>query len=366
MRLLLFEFRKMIRTKTIPFLFLVTLLFVCALYARNLTQQDMVAANKIEWFSGYIQEVAQQNSTDRRMMMESPSAELEKRLDIGIMLQSQLNELIDSIEKGAWEDELQQEIDVYKTAIAYKDARGSYSLSEADMEDMIRTNGELLRLGLPKEDIDRSIQPPLFMKQMVSFVLNPIGYLVVLLLFGMAITREFEERNIQMIYTFPIPKWRYVLIKFTAMLLTALVWLSFFMFISYLLPTLVTETRENNFDYPLLLVTGEFLQVGTYIKEGMIYGIGVLFFSIAIVVLIGFGLRQTIISVIATIAIFIGGWMGVRNGMDVFLNPFTYVSENETILTQPTYYPGGFIVLLGISILLLLAAMWGNQKRGVS
>ena len=366
MSLLLFEFRKMIRMRTIPFLFLVTFLFVCALFVRNLTQQDMVAVNKIDWFSGYIQEVAQQNSTDRQMMIDSPSTELENRLDIGVALQSQLNELIDSIEKGAWEDELHREIGVYKTAMAYKEARGGYSLSEADMEDKIRINEELLRLGLPKEDIDRSIQPSLFMKQMITLVLNPFGYIMVLLLLGMAITREFEDRNVQMIYTFPIPKWRYVLIKFTAMLLTALVWLLFFMFITYLLPTLASEPRENSFDYPLLLATGEFLRVGTYIKEAIIYGVGVLLFSIAAVVLIGFGLRQTITSVIAIIAIFIGGWMGARNGMDVFLNPFTYVSENKAILIQQAYYPGGFFVLLGIAILLLLAAMWGNQKRGVS
>lgn len=366
MSLLLFEFKKLFRTRVLLVVVAGTLLLIGALFIRNVIQQDTVTADKIEWFSGYMQEVTGQNRTDAKMLEDHPDEVIERRLEIGVSLQKQLNELISFIEKGAWQEELQQEIVVYKTAIAYKDARGNYTMSNADMEDEIRINERLLALQLAKEDRSRSIQPPLFMKQMVSLILNPFGFIILLVLVGTVVTREFEDYNIQMIYTYPIPKWRYVLIKFTGMLTVGVLWISIIFFVSYLLPSLVSEPRENSFKYPLLLATGEILDVDTYVKAALLYSAGVLCFVVAAVTLIGFLFRQTIISSIVVVAIFIGGWMGTRNGLDRFWNPFTYVSENEAILTRSAYYPGGLIVLVGFAIVLLVIAMWGNQRRGIS
>ncbi|MCG3087603.1 ABC transporter permease subunit [Sporosarcina cyprini] len=366
MRQLLFEMKKMTRTRLLFFLAAGTLLLIGAIFIRNVLQQDMVTAEKVESFSNHLQDVSSQNRTDLMMMEDEPSEELELRLNKGLDLQDKLNELIDSISKGLWEDELQGEIEVSRSAMAYKDARGRYTMSHADLEDTIRLNEQLLALGLPKEDPDRSNQPPLFMKQMMVLVLNPVGYTVLFLLLGISITREFEDRNMRMVYAFPVPRWRLVLVKFISLLLVAMSWLVYFLLLSYLLPNLVMETREQIFDYPLLLTSGELMRVGSYINEAVLYSAGTLFFATAMVTLIGFGFRQTIVSSVIITALFTGGWMLARNGMDVFLNPFTYVSGNQVILSQPAFYPGGILVLLIVSIVLLFAAMWSNQRRGVA
>lgn len=366
MSLLLFEMKKLFRTRVLLLVVVATLLLIGGLFIRNVIQQDTVTADKIEWFSGYLQEVTSQNRTDTKMLEDFPDEGNEHRLEIGLSLQNQLNELISFIEKGAWQEEIRQEIDVYKTAIAYKDARGNYSMSKADMEDEIRINERLLALELPKEDRSRSIQPPLFIMQMVSLFLNPFGFSILLVLLGTAVTREFEDHNIRMIYTYPIPKWRYVLIKFTGMLAVGVMWIAIVFFVSYLLPLVVSEPKENNFKYPLLLATGEILDVGTYVKVAIIYSAGVLCFTVAAATLIGFLFRRSIIASIVVVAILVGGWMGTSNGLDGFWNPFTYVSENEVIINRFAYYPGGFIVLAGFAIFLLIIAMWGNQKRGIS
>lgn len=366
MRLLLFEFKKMLRTRLFLFLLAGTLLLIGTLFIRNVMQQDVVRAEKIEWFSGYMQEVTTQNRTDRQMLQETPDEELEQKLDIGVALQNQLNGLILSIENGAWEDELQQEIDVYRTAIDYKEVRGNYSFSNGDMEETIRLNKQLLLLGLPKEDISRSVQPPLFMKQIVLLVLNPFGLIVLLVLLGTAITREFEDRNMQMAYTFPIPKWKHVFVKFTGLLIVGLIWLSVLFSASYLLPTLTVESKELVFDYPLSLANGSFLDAGTYINEACIYSVGVLLFAIGVLTLVGFMARQTIISSVIILAVFAGGWMSIRNGMDLLWNPFTYVNVNEAIINYADYFPTGLIVLFGVAAVLLAIAMWGSRNWGVS
>lgn len=55
MKLILFELKKMIRTKGVPILLLLTVLFICGLFMRNVIQQDVLQTKKIEKFSKYDQ-----------------------------------------------------------------------------------------------------------------------------------------------------------------------------------------------------------------------------------------------------------------------------------------------------------------------
>ncbi|WP_042221047.1 ABC transporter permease [Oceanobacillus manasiensis] len=354
MNLLLFEFKKIIRTKAFPIFLIVTLALITGLFLRNVILQDTIVAQKIEHFSEYASEVSSENTGDNMTLhRDGPNAAIEERLEVGKLLADQLSQLLGAIQNNLWEEELQVEIEVYETAITYKNMNGNFRASIADMEDISRLNEELLRVGLPKENMDLSIQTSIFLKKVVSLFLSTPGFLVFLLVLGVSITREFEDRNIQMVYALPIARLQYVLTKFTSVLLCGVSWLAVVFITSYLLPLVFGHNEGNIFHYPLFTAEGNFITTGDYVKKTILYSALFMTFTVSLLTLLGFLTKNTIVSYLVGIFVFVGSWIVIENGMVFSLNPLTYQNIDASSLYQQGYDVKGICALLIASVVLL-------------
>lgn len=365
MKLILFEFKKMIRTKLVAFLLLVTVATIVGLFIRNVIQQDVIQKEKIEQFSDYLNDVVGQVMTDRMMLEDNFDSEIQARLERGGELSGELNTLLAAIEKKDWQTELQTEINVYNLATDYIRLKGDFNVSAEEREIRMKLNQELLKLGLPKENHDLSLQTSLFMKKMVSLLLTVGGFLILLLALGTVITKEFEGGNIKLVYTLPISRRKYVIVKFVSILAVSYVWLLTVFAVAYLLPALFGHHDEKSFTYPLLNKLGNFINTGTYMNEAVVYSVCFVTFAVAISVLISFLVRNTIISLLLIFGLFIGGYLVSNQLYDSVWIPFAYQNVDDVILTSLQSFSIGISVLIGSAFILLVLTMEVNRKRGV-
>lgn len=364
-RLIQFEWKKMIRTKFYVLFLLLSVLFVGGIFVRNFLLQEEIVNKKIEKFSDYRKDVLSQVTTDQKMMEDFPSPELEEKIEAGLLVYRALNQLIESIEGGKWEEELQYEIQVYELAMDYKEKQGQFKLSEKDMQKEIQLNEELLKRGLAKEDLDLSINPPIFLKKIVTFFFNTFGFLILLFLLTTYITREFEEHSIQIAFTLPVSRSRYIISKFLSLFSAGFIWWIAIFGVSYLLTTLFGTSQENSTVYPLFTQSGDFLDVGDYLWQAVGYSILFLAFAISILVFIGFLLRNTIVTSLLVFVLLIGNHLVLREEITALFNPFSYQQIDSLILKEPTYYPMGLVVIFCATVITLIFTILLNKRRGI-
>lgn len=366
MKLILFEWKKLLRTKLFPIFYILTIVFIAFLFSRNYLQQDLVKAKKIDYFSNIASEVYWINWADREILKQNDDPELKEKLEVGERLREQLRELIGHIDNNQWREELQKENEAYVSAeeyiVVYKEMIG---LNLSDMELIKKLNNELLKRGLPKEDFDLSIQPSIFMKQVINLILNPFGYVILLFVLGTIITREFEEKNIKMVYALPIPRAKYVAIKFFTFLSAAFLWVATIFIVSYALPTIFGNAEGDVFNYPLYTENETFISTSEYLQQALLYSFSFTAFAVSVLVVFGFVLRNTILTFLCVLLVFSAGWFFTNNGLHVFANPFTYQMMDPAILKTPSYYPGGGIVLVISITILIFLTMVLNRKRGI-
>ncbi|WP_062354404.1 ABC transporter permease [Bacillus kwashiorkori] len=365
-KLLLFEGKKLFRSKVFLGFLIISLLFIGTLFIYHWTQQDVIKAKKVDHFSYLASSVSQQNMFDReRLKLVHSDPPVEARLEIGTLLYQQLDALILSIEQNHWREELQNEINVYTTAIDYLNHEGRIELSAYEMNKVISLNEELLKRDLPKEDLQLSVQPALFLKKVVSILFHPIGFMILLFAVGMLITREFEEKNIQMVFTLPISNIKYISAKLFSIVLASLIWAIVVFIVSFLLPYLLWEEKSKIFQYPLYTIDDEFLNIGEYVQLAIIYTCSFIVFSIAMLNFVGFTLRNTIISFLVILLIFAGGYILIDYGISVIWNPLSYQNINQVILENPTYFPQGNVILWGFALVFVFLTFILNRERRV-
>ena len=365
MKLLLFEFKKMIRTKTVLYFMLLSVIFIVAIFLRNVVQQDMIPLKKAAYFWDFATDVSMQNNTDRRMLEKVEDEALEEKLVVGQQLHGLLRDLIQAIEDGEWESELTLENDVYETAMVYQARNGQFSLGQLDMEDTMKINEALQQANLAKEDMDLSIQQAVFMKKIHALLFGPIGFLLLLFVTGSVITREFEENNTRFIYTLPIQKWKYIFVKFGSVFVVGLLWIGLITGLSYVLPLFTQQPDGNVFAYPLLTATGTVIHTGQYLLHSILLAGGFLLFAVSLFVFIGYFLRRTILTYVTMFILLIGGWLLTLNGFTHVVNPFLYQQVDKVLISYPQHFPIALAVLVAGSLIFLWMTMSSNRKRGI-
>ncbi|GGA89812.1 ABC transporter permease [Ornithinibacillus halotolerans] len=365
MKQLLFEMKKLTRTRTFFVFLLLTVLFIGGMFVKNVVQQDKIITQKVEHFSKYLRDVSQEIEGDREQLKKADDPELEAKVEVGVELYRQLSELIHFIRNNNWKAELEAEIAVYNVGMRYKEMKGSFNMGISDMQDTIKLNERLLALELPKENMDLSIQTSIFMKKTITTILNTFGFLFILLVLGTVITKEFEDKNMQLVYTLPISRSSYIIVKFISLLFSGIVWLATVFLISYILPTLFGKNKGDIFTYPLFTDQEMFISTDIYIKESILYSLSFMIFSIALVVFWGFLLRSTILTYLVVLLLFISSFILITNGFTLFENPFTYQSIDLVILKEQLYFPTGIIVPFLSAVLLIVITMAINKRRGI-
>lgn len=365
MKQFLFEWKKVIHTKSYLVLLLFTFLIISGLFLRNVILQDTISIQKVDTFSEYSYQVANGIQGDNFIIeQDENNEEARGRLEIGQLLYDQLNKLISEIQNNKWKEELKTEINVYETAIIYKEMDGPFQASLTDMEETIKYNEKLLQLELPKENMDLSIQPTIFMKKVVSLFLNTFGFLAVILVLSTLVTREIEDQNIRMVLALPISRTNYMITKFISLFSFGSIWLVIILLLSFLIPFLFGNPEEDMFKSPLFTSENNYISTGEYMKKAILYSTLFMTFTVSLAIILGFLFRNTIITYLSSIILFTGTYMMLKNGMTPFLNPFTYQNIDYIILNDRGQYPVGIIILLVFSTLLLILTVIFNRKRG--
>lgn len=366
MKKLLFEWKKINRLKVFPIFLQLTLVFVFGLFFYNHLSQDKIAVKKTELFTELRKDVSQQLHRVEEELKKSSSGGLRGQLHYGTELSASLQQLILTIQSSDWQAELQTEIEVYETAIQYTRYDSAYfGVSLIDMERTIQLNEELLKRNLPKEDFDLSIQTSIFMKKVVSLVMNPIGFVMLLFVLGLIVTKEFDDNSIRQVLTLPMTRIEYMFIKFITIVSGGVLWLALLFGSSYLLGELLGQAEGNIFQYPIYTGQDTFISSGKYLVEAVIYSFSFMTFSVGLLLLLAYAFRNTIVTFSALLFIMAGGWLLTSYGFQNMFNPFTYQMVDQAILQTPQFFPAGIAVLFVALLIVLVATMLVNRKRGM-
>ncbi|GGE85660.1 ABC transporter permease [Priestia taiwanensis] len=368
MKLLLFEWKKMFRLKVPIILFLLTLICVSGLFIRNTMQQELIKEKKIETFSKYKSQVTGKVMYYNELLKKVGNSQMEEELTYLLPLVQELEKLLEHVQQDRWKEEVETEIKVYELADHYeaKYTQSIMQIGKKDRQKESKLNNELLERGLPKEDLDLSLQPAVFMKNVVSFFLAAPGFIVLLLLVGIVITKEFEDSTIKMVYALPISRATYTLVKFASLLVVGFVWLTLLFLLAYFLPTVFGPATEGDiFNYPLYTKEEAFMSTGTYVMQAIVYSIGYVTFALALFLFLAFLIRNTIVTYVLVFFLLLGGVIVSKNGVDIFVSPFTYQQVDHVILNVSAYYPTGLVVLIASTVILLFVTVEMNRKRGI-
>ena len=366
MKIIQFEWKKLWRLKVYPVFLLVTLLFVSNLFFYNYLMQDQITTKKVEHFTRLRQDISQQIFMLEDQLQTKADPVLEAQLSMAEELSNGLQELISSIYANLWREELQNEITVYETALRYIEFENAYfGVSKMDMQNIIRLNEELLKRNLPKEDLDLSIQPAIFMKKIVSIIMTPIGFILLAFVVGIVVTKELDEFSIRQVFTLPISRGYYVTGKYISLFIASIPWLFTVFGSAYLLGVLFGRNEGDIFNYPLYTKLDTFITTGEYLIQSIVYSLCFIAFLLSILLLSAYVFKNTIITYSFLLIFLAGGWMLSNYGLHVVWNPFTFQMVDRVIIDSPSFYPIGTIVLLVAGIISSFAAMTIIRKRGM-
>lgn len=310
MKKIIFEWKKISRLKVFLIFLQLTFVFVFGLYFYNHMSQDQIKVKKTEYFTELRKDVSRQLLQAEEEHKKRPSMGLSGQLHYGAELSAKLQQLIGTIHSGHWQAELQTEIEVYETAIQYTTYDSAYfGVSLIDMERIIKLNEELLKRNLPKEDFELSIQTSIFMKKVVSLVMNPIGFVMLLFVLGLIVTKEFDDNTIRQVFTLPMTRIEYMSIKFITIVSSGVLWLALIFGSSYLLGELLGRAEGNIFQYPIYTSQDTFISSGKYLIEAVLYSFSFMIFSVGLLLLLAYVFRNTVVTFSALLFIMAGGWL---------------------------------------------------------
>lgn len=365
MSLLLFEFKKLFRSKLLFYFLIFSIIAVTLLFVRNFWQQESVRAEKITYFSKFARDVSMELEGNRKVLEDNPSPELEEQVRIGSMVYAQVNEVVNAIQSQQTMDELTSENMLYQTAKQYKALGGTFYLSETEMDRVTRLNDELIRKGLPKEDLKLTIQPLLFTQLVLSYALTGFGFLALLLILLSSVTGEYEEKNVRLVYTLPFSRARYMLIKLGSFLVAGGMWLTIVTVSAYTLASQFTDGLENQSAYPFAEVEGNWILITDVIQNGMVLGGLALILVLTFGWFIGYTFRSTLLSYLIAILVVAGGALLVINGGPYQWNPLSALQVQQTLLDQYSTQWRIYLLLLFSIVILVIGTLSINRKRGV-
>ncbi|MFC6038896.1 ABC transporter permease subunit [Paenisporosarcina macmurdoensis] len=365
MNLLLFEFKKLFRSKLVLYFLVFSLIAVTLLFVRNVWQQERVQAEKIDYFSKFARDVSMELQGNRKVLEDNSLPALEEQVRVGSMLYSQLNEVIFAIQSQRTMDEVTKENLLYEKAKEYKVLGGTFHLSDAEMDRVTRLNDQLIREGLPKEDLKLTVQPLLFTQLVLSYAMTGFGFLALLLILLSSVTGEYEEKNVRLVYTLPFSRSRYMLIKLGSFLVVGLVWLTVVALSAYVLASQFTEAVENQSAYPFAEVEGNWIQIVDVIPKGLLLGGMSLILVLTFGWFIAYTFRSTLLSYLIAILVVAGGALLVMNGGSSPWNPLSALQVQQTLLEQYLTQWRIYLLLLVSIALLVVGTLSINRKRGV-
>lgn len=366
MDIIKFEWKKLWKSKIYLIILLVTIAFIVGLFIRNYYYQDIVKTEKVETFQAQGSVVITQFIGDQQLLRNDTQAvdpNLEVAIEAGKALYAKIQELVAAVDMDEHLAALDLEIEVYELAMEYQALERSFPLSKTEMENEIRLNEELLRQELPKEALNASIQPAVFMKQVVQLVLNSIGFFLIIIIIGIPIVRAFDDHSIKLSYPLPVSAKSMVLAKWVSMSISAGFWFAVVLGTSYGISTLFGKEEMKAFQYPFFVVDDSFITAGSYLGQTLLFGVIYILMLTAFFIMLTFLLKNTLVVQISFLLLFIMNFIMIQNGVIFASLPWSYQELNVAILQQQGIAWIGLLFSILITGILLLLAIRASKRR---
>ncbi|MFD1336630.1 ABC transporter permease [Oceanobacillus iheyensis] len=366
MKILLFEWKKLWKSKAFILLLLVSMILIAGLFIRNYIYQDIVKSQKIEMYQDHASNVLSQlmgDQEDRREIGEGVDPILEEKVEVGSSLYGKHEELITAINEDEEITALHLENETYDLAIKYQSLEKNYPLSQIDMEDEIRLNEELLMKQLPKENLNASIQPAVFMKQVIQLLLNTFGFLILIVIIGTPMIKEFDDNTIRLTYGLPISSRRMVLSKWGGLVLSGMTWFGIVLLFTYFIVATFGKELSNPFEYPFYTEQMNFILAEDYIQQSIIFGMLYLLTLTALFVWLMFLMKNTLVVHLVILFLFLINFLVIKSGFVYPFLPWSYQELDVVTLQQKQASWIGVFLNIGITTLLLLLAITSSKRR---
>lgn len=366
MRIIEFEWKKLWKSKAFIAILLLTIALIAGLFTRNYFYQDIVKSKKIEIFQDHSSDVLSQLNADQddlEKIGEGVDPTLEETIELAVSLYGKLQELLAAIKADEALTALQMENEAYELAIQYISLGKHYPLTEVEMQDEMNLNEVLLQKELPKEDLHASIQPSVFMKQVVQLFFNTFGFLIVLVVTGTPIVKEFDDHSIKLTYGLPISSPRLLVSKWVSMVLSGATWFMLVLLAGYAISTVFGKDLANPFEYPLYTEQMTFMATAEYLSQSIIFGLLYLLVLMSFFIFLSFLLKNTMIVHIVLLILFAGNFIMARNGVIHPIFPWSYQELDQAVLLQGFASWMSTIFSLILTGILLFLAILSSKRR---
>ncbi|WP_042220666.1 ABC transporter permease [Oceanobacillus manasiensis] len=366
MKIIQFEWKKLWKSKAFIAILLITIALIAGLFTRNYFYQDIVKTQKMEMFREHSLNVISQVDADRDTLEEIGEGVdpiLEENVELGLSLYRKLQELRAAVDAGEDLSALQLENEAYELAMQYLSKDKRYPLTEIEMQDEVKLNEELLQKELPKEDLQASIQPAVFMKQVMQLLFNTFGFFILVVIIGTPIVKEFDDHTIKLTYGLPISSHRLVLSKWLSMVLSGAIWFGLVLLAAYAVSTVLGKDLANPFEYPLYTEQMTFITMGEYVTQSIFFGLFYLILLMSFFIFLSFLLKSTLVVHIVLLILFVVNFIMTSNGVIHPIIPWSYQELGQAVILSETASWIGAVLSLVLTSILLLFAILTSKRR---
>lgn len=344
MKLLRFEFKKMLKQKKYLWIFVIITLLTTALFMANSFQRSRAQGR---WAMFRILD-SHQKLTDE---WERREVELIKLRDQGKLDQVGEEKLQYSraIARSLANMRISYRFDFFDRVPGFEqqfleslqkftDLGGEFSALEGmDREIAIERNEWLRRHELPFEFEGSPVTPHLFLKDSSSILLGLIGIILLLLFFGNSLTEEKENSTWKTLNTQPICKAKLIFSKYIVFLFMAAIFVAMFLGVGILIP-FFNGHRTLSLSFPQVLTEGEryiIISTGEYILRSIVLFLCVASIGYSMIVLISKWFEKTLSGYIcAGIGLSFGNYL--LRGIETPFNPFYLIRFGEILRKLPS------------------------------
>lgn len=361
-----FEWKKLFRMKIFFFFMCVTILLIIGLFVRNYAYQDIIASERIEHFKHHTSEISSQLATDQKDLEdigEQADPHLIESIEAGRSLHEKLFELITALEDDEQLDALQIENRVYELALNYQSLGKHYPMSAADMEYETMLNEDLLMKELPKENLTSSIQLAVFMKQVSQYALSTFVFLILLIIVGIPVLKEFDDHTIKLTYVLPISSKQMILSKWISLCVAGISWLIVTFVTSFTVAKLFGYAEKGSLDYPFFTEDMTLISASEYLQQVMIMSIFYLCMLMGLFIFLSFLIKNSYIVYIVASILFIGNYIVLQSDLSYAWLPWNYQEMDLLILQTDSF---SWIALLGmicVTVVLLMLSIVASKRR---
>lgn len=361
-----FEWKKLFRTKAFYFFIGITILLIIGLFVRNYAYQDIIASERIEHFKHHTSEISSQLATDQKDledMGEQADHLLVESIETGMSLHEKLFELITALEDDEQLDALKIENRVYELALNYQSLGKHYPMSATDMEYETMLNEDLLMKDLPKENLTSSIQLAVFMKQVSQYVLSTFGFIILLIIVGTSILKEFDDHTIKLTYVLPISSNHMILSKWISLFLAGISWLIVTFVTSFIVGKLFGYAENRSFDYPFFTEDMTLISASDYLQQVMLMSTFYLCMLMGLFILLSFSIKNSYIVYIVVCILFIGNYIVLQSDLSYAWLPWNYQEMDLLILQTNSFSWVALLGMICVTIVLLIVSIVASKRR---